>query len=227
MASRRIRAVIVEDHAATVAGVRIWCERADPPMTLIDAQANFANVWNEPGASADVVILDLELTAGNPVFGELKLLVESDRRVVVYSQRCDNETAIKCIDFGALAYLTKREGEEHLVPAIRAAAEGQSYTGPSLSGALATDLRPARPRISPRELAVLRAWFACASKELVAVRLQITVKTVETYIDRVRVKYANVGRPARTKSDLVTRALEDGLVSLTDLSGTGDGRPDS
>jgi DNA-binding NarL/FixJ family response regulator len=218
MAAELITAVIVDDHAAIAAGVRYWCEQADPPIGLIDAGARLADVWTGPGADADVVIFDLELVPRKPDFGEVRRLADNGRRVVVYSQHADNVTAIKCIDLGALAYLTKREGPEHLVPAIRAAAECRAYTAPSLSGALAADDTPDRPRLSPRETEVLRAWFASSSKELVAAKLHITVKTVDTHIVRVRVKYANVGRAARTKSELVTRALDDGVITLAELN---------
>jgi hypothetical protein len=33
-----ITAVIVDDQVAVAAGVRPWCERAAPPINLIDAQ---------------------------------------------------------------------------------------------------------------------------------------------------------------------------------------------
>ncbi|TXK34188.1 response regulator transcription factor [Nonomuraea sp. C10] len=217
-----ITAVIVDDHAAISAGVSAWCAEAAPPIDLIDAGERLADVWTGPGAAADVVIFDLELVPGRPDFGELRRLVHSGRRVVVYSQHTDDATAIKCVDLGALAYLTKREGPEHLVTAIRAAARGEPYTAPSLSGALAADQSPDRPRLSQRETEVLRAWFVSSSKDLVAAKLNITVKTVETYIARVRVKYANVGRAARTKSDLVTRAIDDGVITLAELNQTLD-----
>ena len=215
-----ITAVIVDDHAAITAGVRYWCERAAPPIRLIDAGGRLADVWTGPGADADVVIFDLELVPGRPDFAELRRLVDNGRRVVVYSQHADSATALKCIDLGALAYLTKREGLDHLIPAIRATAQGVPYTAPSLSGALAADDAPDRPRLSPRETEVLRAWFTSSSKELVAAKLNITVKTVDTHIARVRVKYANVGRTARTKSELVSRALDDGLITLAELNRT-------
>lgn len=218
MAVELITAVIVDDHAAIAAGVAYWCARADPPIHLVDAGARLTDVWTGPGADADVVIFDLELVPRSPAFGDLRRLVDSGRRVIVYSQHADNATAIKCLDLGALAYLTKREGPEHLVPAIRAAAGGEAYTGPSLSGALAADDAPDRPRLSLRETEVLRAWFASSSKELVAAKLHITVKTVETHIGRVRAKYANAGRAARTKSELVTRALDDGIITLAELN---------
>ncbi|WP_433514870.1 response regulator [Nonomuraea sp. CA-143628] len=219
-ADELITAVIVDDHAAIAAGVRSWCSQAVPPINLIDAGDRLADVWTGPGAAAQVVIFDLELVPRRPDFGELRRLVDSGRRVIVYSQHTDDATAIKCVDLGALAYLTKREGPDHLVPAIRAAGRGEPYTPPSLSGALIADDDPGRPRLSQRETEVLRAWFVSSSKELVAAKLNITVKTVDTYIARVRVKYANVGRAARTKSELVGRALDDGLITLAELNQT-------
>ncbi|KOX28191.1 LuxR family transcriptional regulator [Saccharothrix sp. NRRL B-16348] len=215
-----ITAVIVDDHAAITAGVRYWCEQAVPPIRLVDAGARLADVWTGPGADADVVIFDLELVPGRPDFAELRRLVDNGRRVVVYSQHADTATALKCVDLGALAYLTKREGLDHLIPAIRATAQGIPYTAPSLSGALVADDAPDRPRLSPRESEVLRAWFTSSSKDLVAAKLNITVKTVDTHIARVRVKYANAGRAARTKSELVSRALDDGLITLAELNQT-------
>jgi DNA-binding NarL/FixJ family response regulator len=208
----------VADHVAIAAGVRFWCEQAVPPIRLVDAGGRLADVWTGPGASADVVVFDVELVPGNPDFGELRRLTSSGRRVIVYSPHLDSAAAIKCVNLGALAYLTRREGQEHLIAAIRAAAQGLSYTAPSPSGALVADDDSDQPRLSTREKQVLLAWFASSSKELVAAELHITVKTVDTYIARVRAKYANVGRPARTKSELVSRALDDGLITLAELN---------
>jgi DNA-binding NarL/FixJ family response regulator len=213
-----ITAVIVADHAAIAAGVRFWCEQAAPPIDLVDAGGRLADVWAGPGASADVVVFDVELVPGSPDFGELRRLTGSGRRVIVYSPHLDGVTATKCIDLGALACLTRHEGQEHLVSAIRAAAQGLSYTPPPVPGATVADQAPGRPRLSVREMQVLRTWFASSSKELVAAKLHITAKTVDTYIARVRVKYANVGRAARTKSELVSRALDDGLITLAELN---------
>ncbi len=40
---------------------------------------------------------------------------------------------------------------------------------------------------------------------------------MSTYLDRVRIKYANAGRVARTKTNLVARAIEDRLIGPEDL----------
>jgi two-component system, NarL family, uhpT operon response regulator UhpA len=47
--------------------------------------------------------------------------------------------------------------------------------------------------------------------------LKITVSTAKEHIDRVRTKYANIGRPAVNKTELLLRAIEDGLIEEGNL----------
>ncbi|MEU4448374.1 response regulator transcription factor [Actinosynnema sp. NPDC050801] len=209
-------AVIVDDHAAIVAGVGQWCAQADPPIELLDTGGSLAGAWTGPGAAADVVILDVELSRSQGATA-LRRLVEAGRRVVVYAQHPDRGAAVRCLALGAHGCVPKYEGADRLVPAIRAAAAGRTYLSPELSGAVLAD-SATRPKLTPRELQVLRAWFAAPSKQLVADELYLSVKTVDTYIQRVRTKYANAGRHAPTKSDLVTRLLDDGFISIGELT---------
>lgn len=212
-----ITVVVVDDHPAVVAGVRAWCSLADPPIKVLDSGPAVSVAWLDPGATADVVIFDLQLDITGPAYGDLKRLVDAGRPVVIYSMRADRETVLTCLDIGAFTYLTKAEGEDHLVAAVQAAASNAPYLPPSLSGAFGTDDRPNRPRLSPRETEVLLEWFHCESKEMVARRLNLTVHRVNSCLERVRIKYANVGREAPTKAALVARAIQDGLVRADEL----------
>ncbi|MBP2320081.1 DNA-binding NarL/FixJ family response regulator [Kibdelosporangium banguiense] len=209
--------VVVDDHPAVVAGVRAWCQAAEPPIEVLDSGASVSVAWLDPGDRADVVVLDLQLDITGPAYGDLKRLVDAGRQVVVYTMREDRETALTCLDIGAFTYLTKAEGEDHLVAAIQAAASNTPYTPPALSGALGTDTRANRPKLTQRQIDVLLEWFHCESKEMVAQKLNLTVSTVNGYLDRVRVKYANVGREAPTKAALVARAIQDGIVRVDEL----------
>jgi DNA-binding NarL/FixJ family response regulator len=212
-----INTVVIDDHPAIIAAVRTWCAEADPPIEVVDAGPTPAVSWTGPGREADVVILDLHLGNPTPAFGDLRRLVDDGRQVIVYSMRDEQDTSLTCLDIGAFTYLTKSEGRAHLVDAVRAAAENRPYTTPSLSGALGTDLRATRPRLTDREGQILLEWFHCESKQMVADKLGVSLSTVGTSIDRIRIKYANAGRPAATKAALVARAIQDGLVSLEEL----------
>lgn len=212
-----ITAVVVDDHPVVIAGVRAWCALADPPIRVVASGPTVAVAWLDPGDRADVIILDLQLDVTGPAYGDLRRLVDAGRQVVVYSMRADRDTALTALDIGAFTYLTKAEGEDHLVAAVVAAAAGRPYTPPALSGAFGTDEHPHRPRLSPREHQVLLEWFHSESKDMVARRLDLTVHRVNSCLERVRIKYANVGRAAPTKAALVARALQDGLLTTDDL----------
>jgi predicted DNA-binding protein (UPF0251 family) len=57
------------------------------------------------------------------------------------------------------------------------------------------------------------------SKTAVASRMDISPHTVDMFIRRARLKYAQAGRSARTKADLLARAIEDGLVRPEEVTG--------
>ncbi|MEV5764751.1 LuxR C-terminal-related transcriptional regulator, partial [Micromonospora sp. NPDC052213] len=74
-----------------------------------------------------------------------------------------------------------------------------------------------RPVLSARETEVLIQWFQSQSKEFVAQRLGISLSTVNSHLEHIRIKYAMRGRAAPTKAMLVARAIQDGLIQLDDL----------
>ena len=209
--------VIVDDHPAIVDGVRAWCAAADPPIVVVGSGDQPAVATTGDGAAADVVLFDLQLETGVLSFHTVAQLVAAGRRVVVYSQAVDDATVLRCLELGVSSYLAKAEGREHLIPALHAAAHDLPYVSPALGGVMAGDRRADRPLLSDREREVLLAWFESDSKNLVARRFGLSAKTIDTYIARVRIKYAEVGRPASTKAALVARALQDGLVDLDNL----------
>jgi DNA-binding NarL/FixJ family response regulator len=215
---RQISVVLIDDHDVARRGLTAWCLESDPPIDVVGSGPSLEAAFQSTDAlHADVVVLDLRLTPGRPRLDGLQRLVEAKRRVVVYTQLTEPGTAIRCIDIGALAYVTKAEVGEHLIAAIRAAADGRPYTPPTLGGAMAGDDDPHRPRLSIQEITALRAWFASRSKDMAAQSMNVAPATIHTYIDRARTKYAAQGRSASTKSDMVQRALEDGIISLSDL----------
>ena len=73
------------------------------------------------------------------------------------------------------------------------------------------------PPLTAREIEILREWVMRDSKAEVAKALFITPATVSTHVNRIRLKYASVGRPANTKAALLARALQDGHIDLDEL----------
>ncbi|MGV9665513.1 response regulator [Nocardia niigatensis] len=214
-----IRIAIVDDHPLIRDGVRGWCAAAEPRIEVAadhpDPASFLAAVGPDRG-DLDALVLDLQFDQRAPDLSALGTICARGHRVVVYSQYTEPHLVRDCLDLGAVTYLSKTEGREHLIAALHAAAEVRPYLSPTMARAMSSD-GDDRPRLSSREREVLLAWFQTESKALVAQQLYITVGTVNTYLERIRAKYAAVGRSAPTKAALVARAIRDGLITTDEL----------
>lgn len=208
----------IDENDVVHAGIEAWCAQASPPIALV-AKFRHPREFFAKGDQAkriDVVVFD-PYVDGRFDFAALQMLGQTDLRVVIYSYFATDETILTSLELGALTYLVKSEGQRHLIAGIHAAGSVTPYLGPRMARALFNDRMSGRNRLSEREKEVLRAWFQTESKELVAQRLHIASTTVRTHLQRARAKYALVGRPAPTKSALLARAIEDGILSLDEL----------
>lgn len=211
---------VIDGHDVIGAGIAAWCAAADPPVHIAGTfrdPAQFFDAYPENSNQHDAVVFDLQIDGRRPDFDALRRLCAQGQRVIVFSDLTADEVILTALDLGAATYLLKSEGRNHLMDAIDAARTTTPHLGPRMARALRNDSLLGRIRLSDREKEVLIAWFQTESKEAVGQRLYIAPTTVRTHLQRARAKYASVGRPAPTKSALLARAIEDGILSLQDL----------
>jgi DNA-binding NarL/FixJ family response regulator len=212
--------VILDRQAVVHAGVRLWLAGSDPAIRIVGHffdPAEFKSVHRTVPSPVDVVLCALEFDGHGPDFDALSEICGLGYCVIVYSHHVTDEVILTCLDLGALTYVAKSESEDHLRDAIYAARSRTPYVGPRMAQALLNDRKVGRPHLTKREREVLVAWFQTENKELVGRRLFIEPSTVRTHLQRVRAKYAAVGRPAPTKAALIARAVQDGILSIDDL----------
>jgi two-component system nitrate/nitrite response regulator NarL len=213
--TRRFTVAIIDDHPVVVEGVRSWLAH-EPRLTVVATGDDPDAVLSTLDRTPDVILLDLRLH-GQLVIDKVAELSTAGRRVVVYSEHTESEIILAVLDAGAVAFLAKREGREHCVETVLAAASDRPYVPPALAGAIVGDRRAGRPVLSDKEREALLLWFQSMSKASVARRMHISEHTVKQYVDRARIKYARAGRPAATKAALLARAIEDGLVRAEEI----------
>jgi DNA-binding NarL/FixJ family response regulator len=212
---------VVDEHDAIHAAVELWCTQAHPPIQFAGnyfSAEQFLSDHPSPSASGvGPIVLERQQHPNGVDFTALDRIVSRRHRVIVYSHIATHEVILTALDRGAVTYLTKSERKDHLIDAIRAAGTDTPYVGPRMALAMHNDSTVGRAKLAPREKEVLIAWFRTESKDLVARQLQIAPTTVRTHLQRVRAKYAAVGRPATTKAALVARAIQDGIVNVDDI----------
>lgn len=208
---------VVDDHPVVHDGVRAWLSGSGTAVEVVQSAETVDDVLTGPGADADVLVLDLDLGTSNAL-DRIPQLCADGHRVVVFSFDSNEEHVLAALDAGASAFLNKAEGRAHFVETVLAAAEDRAFVTPSTAGAILADAHPDRPRLSDRERMALRWWFQGMSKASVATRMNLSVHTVNQYINRARLKYLRAGRPGPTKAALLARAIEDGLIRPDEVS---------
>lgn len=211
---------VVDDHDAIHDGVRLWCDNACPPIEVVGRYSSVSDYLRQrpdQRRAADVTVLDLELESRRPDLTAVEKLATTGDRIVVYSHLTADEVILTALDLGAMSYIAKSEDKAHLMEAIRSAGNGVAYVGPAMAGAMHSDRSVGRPTLTAREREVLVAWFLTESKELVGRQLFISPNSVRTHLQRIRAKYAAIGRSAPTKAALVARAVQDGILSVEDF----------
>jgi two-component system, NarL family, nitrate/nitrite response regulator NarL len=212
-----VTVAIIEDHPVVTEGVASWI-RSDPGqrVQLVQTAPDLTGL-RAGSRSADVVILDLELS-GELIITQIPGLVAAGYRVVAFSGHSDPAIVMETLDNGAHAYVSKDEGRDHLVEAVLAAAADRPYVTRSQARAMLADQGPARPALSEQERQALLLWFQGMSKASVGRRMSISENTVRQYISRARAKYAATGRTAPSKDALLARAIEDGVITPGEIT---------
>ena len=159
----------------------------------------------------DVVLLDVDLGPGSPrVEDSVRSCVEADVAVLLISAFDDARSIRAGLSAGALGFVPKRVSLDVLVEALRTVARDELFLSVDLASILSAAVDT--PDLSPRESDALRLYASGMSIVAVARKMGISPHTAKEYLDRVRAKYAAVGRTARTRTELYAAARTDGLI---------------
>jgi DNA-binding NarL/FixJ family response regulator len=209
-AGAAVTVAVVEDHplyrdalgraVSSAPGLRV--------TAAVGSISELADAEARPGAtSADVVVLDLHLPGLHGLVG-VRQLTAAGRVVLVVSAAARAATVTEALAAGARGYLTKDADAADIVAAIRVLAAGGRLEPVATGGPDA-----ARPDSDPvsgltsRELQVLALLATGRTDQRIAAELVISVRTVQSHLDRIREK---TGR--RRRSELTLLAVEAGLV---------------
>lgn len=204
--------VIVDDHDAIRFGFKSACSEFN--FNLLADAPNVSDCLNQLGdRKAQVAVLDLSLGDGSNVEENVTRFVERDIQVLVYSIGDKNHLIRSAVKAGAAAVVTKSQSLSELAQMIFLVAHGVYINNLQTTAAIDSDVDFKRDaKLSDRERAVLSRYASGLTQKQIAFELNIAASTVKEHIDRVRTKYANIGRPVTDKTDFLKRAVEDGLI---------------
>lgn len=201
---------VIDDHESVVEGLRTII--ADGPDMCFIAGADSVDGLLRHTRDLDLVILDLRLADGSSPDANVMRLREVGLECLVFTSGDEPFLVRQAAAAGVLGVLRKSARRLQLQEAIRTAASGRHVA--SADWAAAIDSDPGFVDLSPRQRQVLELYAAGESTTRVARETGLAAETVSDYVDRIRRKYRDAGRPAPTKPELLKRAIEDGWLPI-------------
>jgi DNA-binding NarL/FixJ family response regulator len=213
MKTRRVRVLLVDDHAVVRAGYRLLLQSAPEIEVVAEADSGELACRLNAEHTPDVVVMDLRL----PGIGGLEAIRrivrrEPNAKVLVFSMHEDALFVEQALAAGARGYVTKSSAPHVLVAAVKEVAAG----GTPLSGNLKERLSLARVRgadsrlekLSTREFEIFCLLAEGLGSAEIARRLSLSHKTVANYGTEIKSKL-EVG----TAAELTRLAIRHGVIA--------------
>jgi two-component system response regulator NreC len=210
------RIFLADDHVTVRAGLKTLLN-AEPDLEVVGEAADGPTaIEGTKHYAPEVAVLDLSLPllSGTLVARQLRQSCP-ETKIVALTVHEDKSYLSELLEIGAAGYVLKRAAADELISAIRQVLAGGIYIDPRLGGLLANSLlrrrastaRSGTTALSDRESEVLRLIAQGHSNKEIAARLNLSVKTIETYKTRSMEK---VG--LRSRIDIVRYASRHGWL---------------
>jgi len=216
-APRRTRVLLVDDHALLRSGLRLLIG-AQPDLEVVGEAGDLAQALGlARSLHPDVVTLDLTMPGGSGLAAiEALRAAAPGVRILVLTMHEDPALVRSALAAGASGYLAKSAADSALIAAIRAVERGRFFVEVQNREAMEALVTPGRvdsgapapiAMLSGREREVLVLLAQGHTNQAIADRLELSVKTVESYRARLMQKLG-----LKNRAELTRLAIDLGLV---------------
>ena len=229
MTRRRIRVLLVDDHAVMRAGFRMILETADDITVVGEAADGAEAVAAASALDPDVICMDIQMPGMDGLEATRRIVADTAMHaaVVIVTTFDRDDYLFQALAAGASGFLLKNAGPEELVSAVRVAAAGDALLAPEVTrrviarfSELPADTGPtptltagtgaSHVELTDREAEVLGLVAEALSNAEIARRLYIGEATVKTHVSNLLQKLG-----ARDRVAAVVYAHRHGLTTRT------------
>ncbi len=213
-----IRIILADDHKITRQGLRSLLDEQPDMEVVAEAEEGRTTLRLVRELSPDVVIMDVTMPDLNGIEATRQIVGEFDNvKIIALSMHSDTLFVTEMLKSGASGYLLKDCAFEELARAIRTVVAGKTYLSPAISGVVVDDYLHRLSKVdfsdsevlTDREREVLQLIAEGKSTKRIALKLHISVKTVETHRRQIMNKL-----DIHTVAELTKYAVRKGLTSL-------------
>ena len=206
------RVMVVDDHPIVRQGLTQLINQEKDIEVCCEAESLPDALETVGACNPDIAIVDIALGQSNGVrLIELMSQQHPNIPVLALSMHDESLYAERCLKAGAKGYIMKKEAPENVIVALKKILKGEIYISDVLSSKLLHkfivkdhgDDRSPIDRLSNRELEVYEYIGKGLKTREIAERLNLSIKTIETYIDHIKKKLK-----FRDSRDLLMHAVQ-------------------
>ncbi len=215
-----IRVLVVDDHALFRRGLELVLA-SEPDIHVVgEARDGHEAVRLAAELEPDVVLMDVRMPGLGGIEATRRIRESQPAtKVVMLTVSEDEADLFASIRSGATGYLLKEVAIEEVAEAIRAAARGHGLVSPSMAAKLLVEFnsiskrgeagRGTAPRLTERELEVLRLVARGMSNRDIAAELVIAENTVKNHVRSILEKLQ-----VRSRVEAAMYAVREKLIDL-------------
>lgn len=211
--------LLADDHKIVRDGLRALLEQHN--LKVIGEAEDGENALKLARESRpDIAIVDVSMPGLNGIEATRRIVSEAPRvKVIALSMHSDARFVGSMLKAGAKGYLLKDCAFEELEDAIRTVLDDRVYLSTGITGVVVTNYvdrmsatdQPARDRLTPREREVLQLMAEGVTTKQIALRLHVSVKTVETHRKHIMDRL-----DLHSIAELTKYAIREGITSIED-----------
>jgi DNA-binding NarL/FixJ family response regulator len=212
--------LIADDHGLIRRGVRTVLQACRGWRVIGEAANGREAVEKAIKLKPDVAVLDISMPEldGLEVTRQIRESVPSVK-VLVLTMHESDQMVRRALDAGASGYILKSDFTDYLPKAVKAIAENKRFLTPKVcdivldgfinAGNKPDEAKPAGPRVTPRELEIIRLLAQGKSNKELSAQLGITVRTVETHRSKIMLKLG-----LHSLAELIHYAMRNEIISI-------------
>lgn len=216
----RIRVLVVDDHALFRRGLELVLSGESDIELVGEAADGIEAVERAEALAPDVVLMDVRMPRQTGIEAARAIRVgRPETRVIMLTVSDDEQDLFAAVRAGASGYLLKEVSIEEVADAVRVVARGQSLISPSMASKLLDEFNAlsngqggsATPRLTERELDVLRHAARGGTNREIAEALGIAENTVKNHVRNVLEKLH-----LHSRTEAVMYAVRERLLEVDD-----------
>jgi DNA-binding NarL/FixJ family response regulator len=192
----RIRVFLADDHPIVRRGFQLLLGMERDLMVCGEADNGPAALQKILALKPDVAVVDLFLKSSNGLELIKQLRAQGLKlKILVFTMQGEGLYAERALRAGADGYITKEEGTEKAIEAIRLLMQGKRYVSPAMADKMMETMVGNTPgagsavqSLSDRELEVLELLGHGLGSRDIAEKLHLSIKTIESHREHLKTK---------------------------------------